>query len=511
MSGKERLGGAQAIVSGVLEEFRGLSARPHGSGQEAAETAYFMDRLRRLGLTPERDEAGNVRADVPPTPGHESAPLLILQGHMDMVCTAAPGSSFDPVRDTVTIVTEDGFLRSDGRSSLGADNNLGNAVVLYLLKEGGPHGPLRLLFTVSEEVGLQGAAQVDPKWLEGAVYLLNTDGFHLGLAVTGSAGGRRETYTHPLAWCAPQGTEGFRITLTGGLGGHSGDDIHRGRLNAVVALAQLLEDLSAQFPLEAANFTGGSGHNAIPGSAQATVVLPAGQGNALAAACAAAERDLLARHGAAEPDIRLTAAPISCPAQVWQAESRRAVCGLLTGLFCGVYAMHHAFPDVVGASANVGQVFMENSTAVVRAFIRCARPEEESILFPPARQHRPNARLCPYRSDLLPQLAGTGGQSSGAHAVSGVLGRDVPKHDGHGCPCGAGTLGTGGKEPGYGHGFHRAGYFGRPCGHRAGPSGGDSRLCRPAGGYIDRPVNGGRFAQPSLGVLCPRRAGTLRG
>ena len=382
MSGKERLGGAQAIVSGVLEEFRGLSARPHGSGQEAAETAYFMDRLRRLGLTPERDEAGNVRADVPPTPGHESAPLLILQGHMDMVCTAAPGSSFDPVRDTVTIVTEDGFLRSDGRSSLGADNNLGNAVVLYLLKEGVPHGPLRLLFTVSEEVGLQGAAQVDPKWLEGAAYLLNTDGFHLGLAVTGSAGGRRETYTRPLAWCAPQGTEGFRITLTGGLGGHSGDDIHRGRLNAVVALAQLLEKLSTQFSLEVADFTGGSGHNAIPGSAQVTVILPAGQGNALAAACAEAERDLLARYGAAEPDIRLTAAPIPCPAQVWQAESRKAVCGLLTGLFCGVYAMHHAFPDVVGASANVGQVFMENSTAVVRAFIRCARPEEESILFP---------------------------------------------------------------------------------------------------------------------------------
>lgn len=382
MSGKERLGGAQAIVSGVLEEFRGLSARPHGSGQEAAETAYFMDRLRRLGLTLERDKAGNVRADVPPTPGHENAPLLILQGHMDMVCTAAPGSNFDPVRDTVTIVTEDGFLRSDGRSSLGADNNLGNAVVLYLLEQGVPHGPLRLLFTVSEEVGLQGAAQVDPKWLEGAAYLLNTDGFHLGLAVTGSAGGRRETYTRPLVWCAPHGTEGFCITLTGGLGGHSGDDIHRGRLNAVVALAQLLEDLSAQFPLEAADFTGGSGHNAIPGSAQATVVLPAGQEKALAAACAEAERDLLARYGADEPDIHLTAAPIPCPAQVWQAESQKAVCGLLTGLFCGVYAMHHAVPDVVGASANVGQVFMENSTAVVRAFIRCARPEEESILFP---------------------------------------------------------------------------------------------------------------------------------
>lgn len=377
MNWTERLGGAEAVTAGIVEEFRGLSARPHGSGNEEGECAYLLERLKRLGLAPVRDNAGNVMADVPPTPGREHAPRLIVQGHMDMVCAVAPGSGFEALRDGVTVVTEDGFLCSDGRSSLGADNNLGNAVVLYLLEKGVPHGPLRLLFTVSEEVGLKGASQVDPAWLAGAEYLLNTDGFHLGLAVTGSAGGRRETYALPLAWEAPRGTKAFEVKLSGGLGGHSGDDIHRGRMNALRALAELLEEL----PAEVADFSGGVTHNVIPGEARAVVVLPAGEEKTLWARCDAFRETLQERYGAAEPHLSLTVTPVPCPERVWSGETRRAVCGLLKNLFHGVWAMHHAFPEVVGASANVGQLSVEHGAATVRAFIRCARQEEADVLF----------------------------------------------------------------------------------------------------------------------------------
>ena len=70
----ERLGGREAILAGVLEEFRGLSARPHGSGNETAEGRYLMERLEKLGLSPVQDEAGNVMADVPPSPGRRGLP-----------------------------------------------------------------------------------------------------------------------------------------------------------------------------------------------------------------------------------------------------------------------------------------------------------------------------------------------------------------------------------------------------------------------------------------------------
>ena len=170
----KRLGGAEAIIRGILEEFRGLNQVPHGSRNEKAESDYLMERLRRMGLSPVRDTAGNVMADVPAAPGQEDRPRLILQGHMDMVCTVRP--PFDPLRDTPRLVVEDGVLRTDGNSTLGADNNLGNATVLWLLEQGLAHGPLRLLFTVCEEVGLQGARQVDPAWLSGAWFDLELVG-----------------------------------------------------------------------------------------------------------------------------------------------------------------------------------------------------------------------------------------------------------------------------------------------------------------------------------------------
>ena len=164
----ERLGGREAITRGIVHTFRILSRRPRPSRHEEAAGEELDAYLRGLGLSPVRDGAGNRMADVPPAPGRGRAPRLILQGHLDMVCAVRPGSGWNPLTDPVTVVEEGGFLRSDGRSSLGADNHLGNAAALWLLSTGAVnHGPLRLLFTTAEEVGLEGAKEVAPDWLPG--------------------------------------------------------------------------------------------------------------------------------------------------------------------------------------------------------------------------------------------------------------------------------------------------------------------------------------------------------
>ena len=148
----ERLGGREAITRGIVHTFRILSRRPRPSRHEEAAGEELDAYLRGLGLSPVRDGAGNRMADVPPAPGRASAPRLILQGHLDMVCAVRPGSGWNPLADPVTVMEEGGFLRSDGRSSLGADNHLGNAAALWLLSTGAVnHGPLRLLFTTAEE------------------------------------------------------------------------------------------------------------------------------------------------------------------------------------------------------------------------------------------------------------------------------------------------------------------------------------------------------------------------
>ena len=250
------LGDDKTVCGGVIRQFQAICAYPHGSWHEEPLVDYLEALCRSRGWTTIRDTYNNLRADVPATPGMERAPLVVLQGHTDMVCAVAPGSGYRPAEDPIVTVVEDGVLRSDRRSSLGADNNLGNAAVLYLLSRPVRHGPLRLLFTVAEEVGLQGAKRVDPAWLEEARYLINTDGFTFGQAVISSAGGRRETYTKKLHTVPRAGSHAFAIRLSGFLGGHSGYDIHKGRGNAIKLLALFLGELREQVDYDLADFRG---------------------------------------------------------------------------------------------------------------------------------------------------------------------------------------------------------------------------------------------------------------
>lgn len=379
----ERLGGREAVTRGIVETFLRLNAVPRPSWHEEAESALLMAELEGLGLRPESDQWHNVRADVPASPGREGAPLLIVQGHMDMVCACR--GDFLPLTDVPAARVEDGVLRTDGRSSLGADNNLGNAAALWLLGRGLDHGPLRLLFTVAEEVGLEGARRMDPRWLEGAAALLNTDGFKLGRTIVGSAGGRRETYERPLETVpAPEGAA-VRLEIAGGAGGHSGDDIHRGRGNALVLLGELLAELRAALPdLALVSVAGGQAHNAIPTAAGATVLLPPGGEETFVARAVDFRDRMEAAFRSADPRLTLTWAAASRPAAVWTRGCRDGVIDLITGLFNGVYAMLPDFPQVVGASSNLGRVGLEEGNIQVCAFLRCAQAEEEALL---ARRH----------------------------------------------------------------------------------------------------------------------------
>lgn len=352
----ERLGGAERITAGILAEFEGLSRRPHGSWNEEAESAYLAGRLRELGLAPVADEIFNLMADVPATPGFEHAQKVIVQGHMDMVCAVAPGSGFDPKRDRVSAMVENGVLRTDGRSSLGADNNLGNAAVLWLLARGNiSHGPLRLIFTVAEEVGLAGAKEVSPAWLEGARYLINTDGFHLGRAVVSSAGGRREYYRRSLDTAFTRGARAYRVTLSGFPGGHSGEDIDKDRPNPLRLLAGKLLELADGWEL--AEFSGGTGLNVIPAWASAVVVLPEG----------------MAPQEGWVPETAL-------PERVWSEACKRGTLELITGLYNGVYGWHKDFPGIVSASGNVGLAEVKEGVVEVSTFLRCTRFADEETL-----------------------------------------------------------------------------------------------------------------------------------
>ena len=383
------LGDDDAIIQGVLSEFLPLCAIPHPSRHEEAIARRLADLLSRRGWTVELDGAWNLRADLPGTPGLENAPLVAIQGHTDMVCAVRRGSGYRPEADPVRAVVEGDLLRTDGRSSLGADCNMGNAAALWLLTRPIPHGPMRLLLTAAEEVGLEGASQVQDAWLKGISFLLNTDGFRLGDLVASSAGGRRELYTRPLHTVLRRGTRAFRLSFHGFLGGHSGYDIHLGRANPIKLMALVLGELRETVEYELAELSGGHSPNSIPMECSAVITLDPQFIPALAQAAAHISGKRSSLYGRRDPDGRLSLTEVQPPERVWTAPCRDGTLDLLSLLYTGVYAMHDTIPDRVSASSNLGMVYTQEKEIVVRTFLRCTHDFSEEIL---AFQHARAAR-----------------------------------------------------------------------------------------------------------------------
>lgn len=402
------LGDDKTILAGVLDQFRAICAHPHGSWREAGLVHYLEGLCRSRGWTTARDACSNLLAEVPATPGLERAPRIILQGHTDMVCAVAPGSGYRPEQDPIVTVVEDGVLRSDRRSSLGADNNLGNAAVLYLLGRPIRHGPLRLLFTAAEEVGLQGARQVEPSWLAEARYLINTDGFTFGQAVISSAGGRRETYTKKLHTVLRSGSHAFEIRLSGFLGGHSGYDIHKGRGNAVKLLSLFLGELREQVDYDLAGIQGGHAHNAIPLEAAAVITADRAFAVPLAMAVDRLRSNIARLFAHTDPGIQVSLREVPPPERVWNRGSRDSTLDLIALLYNGVFAMHDDLPGQVSASANLGRLYVNDRREIeIDEFIRCAIDFSEEIL---GFQHARAAKLTGFhpKVDSYPGWLGRG-------------------------------------------------------------------------------------------------------
>jgi tripeptide aminopeptidase len=112
-----------------------------------------------------RGNTGNLIAKIPGNT--EGASPFLLAAHMD---TVAPGEGVKPIIDG-------DIVRTDGSTVLGGDDKSGCAViceVLHRLRESGiPHGPIEAVFTICEEIGLQGARNLDLGLIsakEGLVY-----------------------------------------------------------------------------------------------------------------------------------------------------------------------------------------------------------------------------------------------------------------------------------------------------------------------------------------------------
>lgn len=195
---RRKAGRAAAAVSQreALALVMKMMAIPGRSGQEGAIMRFITDQLSRAGApaaalaydavhrkSPQGGEVGNLILKLP---GTQRGPRRLLMAHVDTV----------PVCVGAKPVLRGDFVHSaDPATGLGGDDRAGAAVVLLtaleILRRKLPHPPLTFLWTVQEEVGLQGARQVRLGSLGKPRLAFNWDGNQADKLTLGATGGYR--------------------------------------------------------------------------------------------------------------------------------------------------------------------------------------------------------------------------------------------------------------------------------------------------------------------------------
>ncbi len=348
----------------LWQHFDRILTIPRGSKKEERIRQHVIGVADRNGLSYQVDGAGNLVVRKPGTEGYEDSPITVLQCHLDMVNEKNSDVEHDFESDPLEPQRDGDYVTATG-TTLGSDNGIGVAAALAIMESKDiTHGPLELLFTIDEETGLTGAAQLEGDMLQGR-QLINLDSEEEGSLYVGCAGGGDSTLTLPLHTVPTPGGTALRIRLHGLRGGHSGVDIHLQRGNAVKLLARVLHAASLGTRFHLATLEGGGVHNAIPREAFATVVVGDGDKDSFTAALSSEVAAVQEEFRAAEPGMELDLTEVAAPAEVWDDSTAKTVLRLITGLPHGVMAMSYDIPDLVETSTNLATVVTRDGSLVV--------------------------------------------------------------------------------------------------------------------------------------------------
>lgn len=333
---------------------------PRASKDEVQAREYVIEVAERTGLEHQTDSTGNVVVKKPGSGKGEDAPAVILQSHLDMVQEKNSDVDFDFASDAIQPQQDGDWVTATG-TTLGSDNGMGVAAMLAVAEADDlEHPPLELLFTVDEETGLTGAAQLDASMLS-ARRLVNLDSEDENKLCVGCAGGADSHLSLPIVR-QPVGddTAALRVHLGGLHGGHSGIDIHLQRGNAVQLLARILTAGRDAGSPRIAELSGGNAHNAIPREARATLVVDAREADGVNSAMATEYDRILEEFKSAEPEMKVSIEAVDAPADAWDDDSTDRALGLLLALPHGVVTMSYDIPDLVETSNNLATVHQDD-------------------------------------------------------------------------------------------------------------------------------------------------------
>ena len=381
----------------VFHYFEDICRIPHGSGNIRQISDFLKQFAHERGLECIQDELCNIIIIKEATEGYEQQEPYILQGHMDMVAVSEPDCDIDMTKDPLRLFIENNRICAEG-TSLGGDDGIAIAYVLALLDaQDISHPRLEIVLTVDEEIGMEGAKEINLSMLKGK-RLINLDQEEEGVIITSCAGGARVDVTIPMRreTVVETNVQKFAIKVTGLQGGHSGVEINKGRGNANCLLGRILKGLSDQFDVRIASIQGGQADNAIPREAEVLILVDITQTETVSAFIKEEEANIRQELGDKDAGFTVVFEALNDQdaandhvidsngqqdgIKCFDAASSKQALDCLCKLPNGVIAMSPELEDLVQTSLNLGVVTLKQDELQLSYAVRSSVDEDKEKL-----------------------------------------------------------------------------------------------------------------------------------
>ena len=351
----------------VFSIFSELNKIPRPSHHEERVADYLCQFAERLNLSYERDKENCVVIRKPASKGYEAHEPIVLLNHMDMVCVGMN----DPLNTPIKPYTENGWMMARG-TSLGADNGIGLSMALAVLENDSiAHPALEVITTTNEEDGMSGASQLSKDFLKGRK-VINLDSEDYDTITTGAAGACLQFHRIPLKRePVPQGKHRwYRIRFEGGLGGHSGVDINKGRCSAVIATWAILAAIYNEYTIHLASINLGEANASIASSVEIIICVPSGEACEFVKSQQEMMNEWLREEYPQDPKMTCTIEKCEPLDSVISTEAFELLMSCLELIPQGVVQMSDVMPGTVETSNNVGRITTEEDHIFVSTHTR---------------------------------------------------------------------------------------------------------------------------------------------
>lgn len=355
----------------VWKHFYELTQIPRPTGQMEKVTKFVKDFGEELNLEVEQDKAGNVLITKPASKGFESSKTVILQSHLDMVPQKNSDVKHDFTKDPIQAYVDGDQVKAKS-TTLGADNGIGCAMMMAVLEDKVlKHPAIEALFTVDEEVGMDGANGLEKGFLKGSA-MINLDTEADGELCIGCAGGRdvNVTFNFKPDTDIDDDDIAYKISLSGLKGGHSGVQIHLGRANANKLMSRFLKEVVSDYEARVASIDGGSLRNAIPRESFVVLTIPSHLEDDLLDLVDEFQSQFREDFAGIESGISFKAVKTDKPESLLPVEIQDDLINAVEACPNGVISYLADFPGVVESSLNLALVKSSEDKIEVKLLVR---------------------------------------------------------------------------------------------------------------------------------------------